>query len=54
MIKLGYSYADWKLSVTTPILWNPDKTPHLLIAGTTGGGKTVMAQLAVKQTMTGH
>ncbi|MEE3467208.1 MAG: hypothetical protein VZQ83_02090 [Eubacterium sp.] len=48
-IKIGYDHADWLEGVKTPLYWDPLKTPHLLIAGLTGGGKTVSAQFIVYQ-----
>jgi len=48
-ITLGYSYSDWQMGVKTPFIWHPERVPHLLISGLTGGGKTVLAQTALNQ-----
>lgn len=49
LIKLGYSSADWRAGFKKPLYWNADAAPHCLIAGLTGGSKTVSAQLIVNQ-----
>lgn len=49
LIKLGYSFEKWKHGIKTPLLWNTEKTPHLLVSGITGGGKTVLAQTIINQ-----
>lgn len=50
---LGYSASKWNDGgIVSPFVWSYKKDPHLLIAGTTGGGKTVLAQLLVKQLLT--
>ncbi len=47
---LGYSATKWNDGgIVSPFVWPYKKDPHLLIAGTTGGGKSVLAQLLVKQ-----
>lgn len=52
-IILGYSASKWNDGgIVSPFVWSYKKDPHLLIAGTTGGGKTVLAQLLVKQLLT--
>lgn len=48
-IKLGYSLAYWQSGLKEPFCWNPESVPHLLIAGITGGGKTVLAQYIMNQ-----
>lgn len=53
-LKIGYSYENWKSGVKTPFFWNTVTTPHCLIAGLTGGSKTVTAQLIVNQLLTEH
>lgn len=47
--KLGWKYENWKNGIKLPFFWTPQTTPHLLIAGPTGGSKTVSAQLLVNQ-----
>ncbi len=49
LIKLGYNMQSWEKGVKSPFYWDTDKTPHLLISGITGGGKTVLAQLIINQ-----
>lgn len=51
LIKLGYSYQDAKFGIKTPFIWDTDKVPHGMIAGVTGGGKTVLCQTIVNQLM---
>lgn len=47
---IGYSAADWQeYGIKTPIVWDTTSTPHGLIAGPTGGGKTVEARYIVNQ-----
>lgn len=52
MIKLGCKLEHWKSGVKTPLFWNTETTPHILIAGLTGGSKTVTAQIIVNQLLT--
>lgn len=52
MIKLGYKLEHWKSGVKTPLFWNTETVPHIMIAGLTGGSKTVTAQLIVNQLLT--
>lgn len=54
VMKIGYSYANWRSGVKTPFYWDTQATPHCLIAGLTGGSKTVSAQLIVNQLLTEH
>lgn len=49
LIKIGYSYKKWQYGLKVPIYWDTDIVPHLLVAGITGGSKTVTTQLIVKQ-----
>lgn len=50
LVKIGYSYNDWKDGIRTPYYWDTDAAvPHLLVAGNTGGSKTVSAQMIVNQ-----
>lgn len=49
LVKIGYSYNDWKDGIKTPIWWDTDTVAHLLISGITGGSKTVTAQMIVNQ-----
>lgn len=47
---LGYSADAWtKAGAKVPYVWDFHKVPHLLIAGPTGGGKSVCAQLIVRR-----
>lgn len=49
-ITLGFSATSWQgVGLKEPITWNPDVVPHVLISGTTGGGKSVLAQYIVNQ-----
>lgn len=49
-VVLGFSAEAWaKMGYKVPYLWDFHKVPHLLIAGPTGGGKSVCAQLIVRQ-----
>lgn len=48
-VKLGYSLTAWNRGIMSPYIWNTDSVPHLLVAGVTGGSKTVSSQLIVKQ-----
>lgn len=52
LIRIGFNAEMAKLGIREPIFWNTDCVPHLLIAGITGGSKTVSAQLIVKQLLT--
>ena len=47
--KIGYLLSDWENGIKTPLFWNTDTVPGLLISGITGGSKTVSAQLIVNQ-----
>lgn len=49
LVKIGYSYNDWKGGIRTPFYWDTDAVPNLLIAGITGGSKTVSAQMIANQ-----
>lgn len=49
LIKIGYSASKWKSGVKSPCIWNTEKTPHILISGITGGGKSVLSQMIVNQ-----
>lgn len=43
-------YNDWQQNgIKSPLYWQPNSTPHLLISGITGGAKTVTAQMIVNQ-----
>lgn len=53
-INIGYCRESWKNGMKRPFFWDTDKVPHLLISGSTGGGKTVLAQLIVKQLLEGQ
>ena len=49
-IILGYSATDWQTAgLKEPLIWDTEKVPHALISGTTGGGKTVLAQSIVNK-----
>lgn len=48
-IKIGYLLSDWKEGIKTPLYWEPDTVAHCLLAGPTGGSKTVSAQMIVNQ-----
>ena len=52
MIKLGFRREHWESGVKTPLFWNTETTPHILIAGLTGGSKTVTAQMIINQLLT--
>lgn len=49
LIKVGYSQKEWVLGSKAEIMWDTTKIPHCLIAGPTGGGKTVCSQLILKE-----
>lgn len=49
LIRLGYDSESWQQGIKKEIIWNPEKCPHLLISGHTGGGKSVLSQLIVNQ-----
>lgn len=49
LIKIGYNFEGSKLGLRVPVYWDTIKIPHLLIAGVTGGSKTVSAQMIVNQ-----
>ena len=49
LINLGYDFAKWQMDIKTAITWDTEKIPHIMIAGITGGGKTVSSQLIVNQ-----
>ena len=49
-IILGYENKFWESNgIKRKILWN---SPHLLLSGLTGGGKSVLAQSIVNQLLT--
>lgn len=49
-ILLGYSAEEWETrGATVPFVWDYRKVPHAQISGFSGGGKSVLAQLMVKQ-----
>lgn len=48
-IKLGFSHVFWQGGLKEPLCWQTESAPHLLIAGITGGGKTVLAQYVMNQ-----
>lgn len=49
-IVVGFSATDWQTAgYQNPFSWDTEKVPHALISGTTGGGKTVLAQYVVNQ-----
>ena len=48
-IKIGYSRAYWQGGLKEPLCWETESVPHLLVAGITGGGKTVLAQYVMNQ-----
>lgn len=54
LVRIGYRFETWKSGVKSPLFWNTVTTPHCLIAGITGGSKTVSAQLIVNQLLTEH
>ena len=48
-IRIGCNLEDWKDGIVTELYWDPSVTPHLLLAGPTGAGKTVMAHIITNQ-----
>ncbi len=36
-------------SLDGPVIWDPDKVPHLLVGGSTGSGKTTLAKSIISQ-----
>ena len=53
-VKIGYSLDNWKSGVKTPFFWDTQATPHCLVAGLTGGAKTVSVQLMLNQLLSAH
>lgn len=50
LIKLGFCASKWKQGVKSAYTWNTIRgSPHLLIAGLSGGGKSVLSQMIVNQ-----
>ena len=49
LIKVGYSQSSIQVGLKKYFIWNTKTTPHILISGITGGGKTVLSQLIVNQ-----
>lgn len=49
LINLGFSHIKLQYGIKAPIYWNTESEPHCLIAGPTGGGKTVFSQIIVNQ-----
>lgn len=49
LVRLGYIHSSIEIGIKKSFIWNTEKTPHLLISGITGGGKTVCSQLIVNQ-----
>lgn len=49
---LGYRYETWaSTGQISPIMWDTALAPHILIAGPTGGGKTVYLKLLLERLM---
>lgn len=47
---LGYSLDKWeKAGQAAPFVWDMAKAPHMLVAGPTGGGKTVFVKLLLER-----
>ncbi len=50
LIKLGYWRNDWEnLGIKTSVYWDTKTVNSLMIAGITGGGKSVLGQLIANQ-----
>lgn len=50
LVKLGFNASKWKQGVKSAYTWNTIRgSPHLLIAGLSGGGKSVLSQIIVNQ-----
>ena len=49
LVKIGYSFTKWQSGIKSPYFWDTDTIPHMLVAGTTGGSKTVSCQMIVNQ-----
>ena len=54
LIRIGYSLKSWGNGMKVPFLWDTTKTPHFLLSGSTGGGKTILAQIIVNQLLEAH
>ncbi len=49
-IVLGYDFERWKAAgQAVLIVWDEKRSPHLLVSGPTGGGKTVFVKLVLEQ-----
>lgn len=49
LINIGFIQKSIQIGLNRHFVWNTKKTPHILISGITGGGKTVLSQLIVNQ-----
>lgn len=49
LVRLGYSRERWELGHKAPIIWDTFKANSMLIAGQTGGGKSVFIQYLLYQ-----
>lgn len=50
LVKVGFHASKWKQGIKSAYTWDTvSGSPHLLIAGTSGGGKTVLSQIIVNQ-----
>lgn len=49
LINLGCSNETWQYGIQTPIYWDTEKVPHCMVAGVSGGGKTVLSQIIVNE-----
>ena len=48
-VRLGFRHELWAEGVKRPIVWDTEKVPHIMVAGITGGCKTVLSQMILNQ-----
>ncbi len=49
-VALGYKFDTWQSSgQVVPVMWDTKRSPHALISGSTGGGKTIYMKILLEQ-----